>query len=150
MTQISKPIAFIKAGWHSEIVDRALEGFHAEFARQGHAPERVRVFDVPGAFEIPLHAQTLARTGRFSCVVGAALIVDGGIYRHDFVATTVVSALMQIQLATSIPMMSVLLTPHDFTTKEREAFFFDHFIKKGEEAARACLQTVESLARLSA
>lgn len=143
-------IAFVKAGWHSRIVDRALDGFKAELARQGRSETPVDVFDTPGAFEIPLHAQTLARTSRYAAVVGCALIVDGGIYRHEFVAETVVRALMQVQLATEVPMISVLLTPHHFHEHETHQSFFEaHFIAKGAEAARACVQTLASLAKLT-
>jgi 6,7-dimethyl-8-ribityllumazine synthase len=144
-------IAFIKAGWHADIVDRALEGFVAEMAKLGYPKNAIDVFDVPGGFEIPLHAQTLARTGKYAAVVGAALIVDGGIYRHEFVAETCVRALMQIQLETNVPMMSVMLTPHHFHEHDiHQDFFREHFVQKGAEAARACARTVESLNKIAA
>ncbi len=143
-------IAFVKAGWHAHIVDKALEGFLAELAQRGFSEKMVDVFDTPGAFEIPLHAQTLARTARYAAVVGAALVVDGGIYRHEFVAQTVVNALMQVQLTTEIPVFSVVLTPHHFHDNEtHHAFFQEHFVKKGAEAADACLKTLESLQKLT-
>ena len=44
---------------------------------------------------MPLHAKLLAKTGRYAGIVAAALVVDGGIYRHEFVAQSVVSGLMQ-------------------------------------------------------
>ena len=53
-------VAFIQATWHSELVDRARQGFVSEFGSD------VDTYEVPGAFEIPLHAQRLARTGRRS------------------------------------------------------------------------------------
>jgi 6,7-dimethyl-8-ribityllumazine synthase len=144
-------IAFVKAGWHSEIVNQALVGFRAEMARLDYPENMIDVFDTPGAFEIPLHAQTLARTAKYAAVVGAALVVDGGIYRHEFVAETVVAALMQVQLATEVPMFSVILTPHHFHDHDtHQTFFRDHFVQKGAEAARACVQTVQSLAGLTA
>ena len=59
-------------------------------------------------------AQTLAESGRYDAVVCAALVVDGGIYRHDFVAAAVVDGLMQVGLKTSVPILSVSLTPHQF------------------------------------
>lgn len=143
--------AFIKAGWHSDIVDRALEGFIAEIERLGHRPSSIDVYDVPGAFEIPLHAKKLAGTDEYDAIIGAALIVDGGIYRHDFVAETVVRALMQVQLETEIPMISMMLTPHHFHDHaEHQSFFDAHFVKKGAEAAQAAHKTVASLARLAA
>lgn len=143
-------IAFVKAGWHAEIVDKALEGFLAELARQGFSEKIVDVFDTPGAFEIPLHAQTLAKTARYAAIVGAALVVDGGIYRHDFVASTVVQALMQVQLTTEVPVFSVVLTPHHFHEHDtHQQFFREHFVQKGVEAAQACLKTLESLQKLT-
>ena len=104
------------------------------------------VLDVPGAFEIPLHAKRLALSGRYAAVVGCALVVDGGIYRHEFVATTVVNALMTLQLETGIPMLSAVLTPHHFHEHaEHRKYFHRHFAVKGTEAAQACVATVEGL-----
>ena len=144
-------IAFVHAQWHREIVEQAYVGFLEEMAALGFSPETVERFETPGAFEIPLHAQTLARTGRYAAVVGAAFVVDGGIYRHEFVAQTVVAALMQVQLATETPMFSVVLTPHHFHEHEvHQRFFHDHFRVKGQEAARACVGTLQSLAQLAA
>ena len=78
-------------------------------------------------------------------------MVDGGIYRHDFVASTVVQALMRVQLDTETPVFSVVLTPHHYQeTEVHNAFFHDHFKLKGVEAARAVYGTLESLARLAA
>jgi len=144
-------IAFVHALWHAEIVRQSHVGFVEEFERLGFPPETVERFETPGAFEIPLHAQTLARTGRYAAIVGAAFVVDGGIYRHDFVATTVVQALMRVQLDTETPVFSVVLTPHNYQeTDVHNAFFHDHFRLKGAEAARAVQGTLESLARLAA
>src|SRR3569623_2478986 len=103
-------LAFVQALWHREIVEQAHVGFLEEMAALGLGPETVELFETPGAFEIPLHAQTLAKSGRYAAVVGAAFVVDGGIYRHDFVAQTVVQALMQVQLSTETPIFSVVLT----------------------------------------
>lgn len=130
-------IAFIKARWHSDIVDQALKGFEADMAATGRAVE-ITAYDVPGAFEMPLLAKKLGQTGRFDAIVAAALVVDGGIYRHDFVAQAVVSGLMQAQMETGVPTFSVSLTPHHFQpTAEHIGFFSDHFVKKGAEAAHA-------------
>lgn len=145
----SAPVAFVRAAWHSGIVGKALEGFTAEFADLGFDPEGIDVFEVPGAFEIPLHAQRLARSGRYSAVVAAALVVDGGIYRHDFVASAVVDGLMRVQLDTDVPVFSVVLTPHHFHEhSEHVDYYTGHFVKKGAEAARAVAGTLTSLSAL--
>lgn len=136
----SLKIAFIKARWHAGIVDQALAGFKARVEELDLDAEVVS-FDVPGAFEMPLLAQKLAKTGEYQAVVAAALVVDGGIYRHDFVAQAVVTGLMDVQLKTEVPVFSVSLTPHHFQpTDEHQTFFTEHFVKKGQEAADAVAQ----------
>ncbi|MFK7997098.1 MAG: 6,7-dimethyl-8-ribityllumazine synthase [Granulosicoccus sp.] len=127
--------AFVKARWHADIVDQALAGF-----LQLVPEDDVQVFDVPGAFEMPLFARDLALTGNYSAVVAAALVVDGGIYRHEFVAQAVVNGLMQAGLETGVPILSVSLTPHHFQeTDHHTQIYKDHFVIKGREAAKAAL-----------
>jgi 6,7-dimethyl-8-ribityllumazine synthase len=130
-------IAYIKASWHAEIVYQSLVGFKAEMKALGVDFE-VTTYDVPGAFEMPLLAQKLGHSGKFDAIVAAALVVDGGIYRHDFVAQAVVSGLMTAQMETGVPTYSVSLTPHNFQSEPYfSAFFTAHFTEKGAEAARA-------------
>lgn len=143
---MTKPanIAFIKAQWHAQIVDQSLVGFEQEI---GDAT--VDVYNVPGAFEMPLLAKKLAQTGKYDAIVAAAFVVDGGIYHHAFVSAAVVDGLMQGQLETGVPMFSVSLTPHNFQeTPELIAFYTAHFVKKGIEAARAVKQTLAVYAAL--
>lgn len=137
--------AFIKANWHAEIVSRALDGFCDLIPH-----EQVDVFDAPGAFEMPLLARDLAASGRFAAVVAAALVVDGGIYRHDFVAQAVVDGLMRASLDTGVPVLSVSLTPHQYQdTDHHNAIYRAHFVEKGREAARAALMTGQTRALFS-
>ena len=144
-------IALVEAQWHADIVLQAREAFLAEMARQGVGAERIDLFAVPGAFEIPLHARRLALSGRYAAIVACALVVDGGIYRHEFVANTVVSALMQQQLDTGVPMFSAVLTPHHFHEHiEHRKYFQRHFAVKGTEVADACIRTLASLRRVDA
>lgn len=130
-------IAFIKAHWHADIVNQVFKGFEADMASQSRKVA-ISVYDVPGAFEMPLLAKKLGETGRFDAIVAAALVVNGGIYRHEFVAQAVVTGLMDAQMATGVPTFSVSLTPHHFHDSEvHHDFYFDHFLKKGAEAANA-------------
>ncbi len=147
----SGKIAFIRANWHREIVDRARIGFISEMENHGIFDSAIEIIDVPGAYEIPLLAKNLAKTGNYEVIVAAALVVDGGIYAHQFVASTVVSAMMQVQLELDIPILSVVLTPQHFDeSDERQKFFFDHFIIKGKEAAEACVMVLEQKAAVTA
>ncbi len=138
--------AFVKANWHADIVDRALDGFCELIPR-----EQVDVFDVPGAFEMPLLARDLAMTGRYGAVGSEAFVVYGGIYRHDFVAQAVVDGLMRAGLDSGVPVLSVSLTPHQYQeTAHHDAIFRAHFIEKGREAARAALSIGKTRAALAA
>jgi 6,7-dimethyl-8-ribityllumazine synthase len=142
-------LAFVQSTWHEEIVDCCRDSFLEEIGNLGVARDRVDLFRVPGAFEIPLHAKRLAVSGRYAAIVGAGLVIDGGIYRHDFVAEAVITGLMRVQLDTDVPIISAVLTPHHFHSHEDHASFFtEHFAVKGEEAARACAGTIRSLAQL--
>lgn len=141
MDQINKSskIAFIKASWHADIIQHCHASFIKEFSQRGWSSNQIDDFDVPGALEIPLLAKTLASTGKYSCIIASAFVVDGGIYRHEFVASTVLDALMNIQLATNTPILSAVLTPHNYQeTNAHDDFFAEHFKTKGLEAARAC------------
>ena len=136
-------IAVVSAGWHAEIVGQARQALLAELGRQGLPSERVDGFEVPGAFEIPLLAQRIARQGRHAAIVACGLVVDGGIYRHDFVAAAVIDGLMRVQLDTGVPVLSCVLTPHAFHEHaEHQDFFARHFVIKGQEVARALVQTL--------
>ena len=132
--------AFIKASWHSDIVDKALEGFCSIIP-----PDQVDVFDVPGAFEMPLVADDLASTNKYSAITAAAFVVDGGIYRHEFVAESVVQGLMKVSLDKKVPILSISLTPHQYQeTAHHNKIFKEHFVEKGREAAHAALMIVKT------
>jgi 6,7-dimethyl-8-ribityllumazine synthase len=136
--------AFVKAQWHADIVDRAYEGFVDTIPA-----EQVDVYDVPGAFEMPLMARDLAASGRYGAVICAAFVVDGGIYRHDFVAQSVVDGLMRAGLETGVPVLSVSLTPHHYQeTDHHNAIYRAHFVIKGREAAAAALGILKARAAL--
>lgn len=135
-------IALVQACWHRDIVDEFRDSFIKAVAESDS--RQVDVFEVPGAFEIPLRIKQLAATGEYAGIVATGLVVDGGIYRHEFVATAVIDGLMKVQLETGVPVFSGVLTPHDFMSEGRVEFFRQHFIIKGQEVAGACLEVLQS------
>ncbi len=154
MTIAVKPeanrIAVLRARWHAGIVDNCVDSFIEEWVRLGGSKADVDVIDVPGALEIPLHAQMLIKTGKYAAALGVAFVVDGGIYRHDFVAHAVLQGLMRVGLDTDTPVLSAVLTPHNFQESEAHiAFFKDHFVIKGKEAAHAAHAILSERAKLA-
>lgn len=142
----NKKIAFIQANWHQEIVGQSRIAFTEHLTTNSDINTTdIEVFDVPGSLEIPLLCQRLAQTRQYEIIIAAGLIIDGGIYRHEFVAATVLDAMMQVQLETDTPILSVVLTPQEFDeSDERIEYFYKHFSIKGKEAADACLQVIEN------
>jgi 6,7-dimethyl-8-ribityllumazine synthase len=142
-------VAFVQSSWHRDVVAECRIAFLEE-AEARHIPRAaIDIFEVPGSFEIPLHAQLLAKTRRYTAIVAAGLVVDGGIYRHEFVADTVIKALMDVQLRTEVPVFSAVLTPQQFHESQAHFDFFKkHFATKGAEVAAACADTLLSLERL--
>lgn len=139
-------LSIVSSTWHREIVAAGTTAMKAELERLGVPSGRIDHFEVPGAFEIPLHVKRLAASGAYEAIIACGLIVNGGIYRHEFVATAVMDGLMQVQLGMDIPVFSAVLTPRDFHEhEEHRQFFREHFVKKGEEVARACMEAMASL-----
>ena len=131
-------IAILHASWHTDIVLNCVEGFRTELNNRGYNLDNIDVIAVPGAYEIPLQAKLLAKSGRYAAIAATALVVDGGIYRHDFVAAAVCNGLMQVQLETEVPVLTAVLTPHNFHEHdEHKNYFSRHFVIKGHELANA-------------
>lgn len=146
MNQTTKKIAYIQAGWHKEIVEQAYGAFVENLKAGNISENQIDVYNVPGSLEIPLQAQYLANSGKYDLIVACGLIVNGGIYRHEFVNTAVIDGMMRVQLDTGVPILSVVLTPQNFhDSEEHKKFFFDHFKIKGKEAARAAIMTLANM-----
>ena len=145
----TKRLAFVQACWHREIVDQGRDAFVAEIGRHGISADQIDFYEVPGSLEIPLQAKLLAQTGKYATIVAAGFVVNGGIYRHEFVAQTVIDALMRVQLDTDVPIISLVLTPQHFHEHDaHQKFFHEHFKVKGAEVAVACVQTLENIEKV--
>ena len=138
-----RKVAVISASWHADLVVRTRDALFAELVTLGVDAAEIDRHEVPGAFEIPLLARSLARSGRYAAIVACALVVDGGIYRHEFVAHAVIDGLMRVQLDSDVPVLSAVLTPQAFHEHEVHArLVAEHLALKGREAARACVATL--------
>jgi len=145
----SDRVAFIQAGWHKDITNEGKKTFAEDMTKGGFPEKNIDYYEVPGSLEIPLQAQLLAKSGKYDAIVCTGLIVNGGIYRHEFVTTAVIDGIMRVSLDTEVPVLSVILTPINFHEhEEHNKFFFEHFKTKGREAASACLKTLDNMRAL--
>lgn len=136
---MTQKIALITANWHQDIVGSAEKSFRAAMKKAGFTGA-IDTYDVPGSLEIPLVGKQLLESG-YDIAIGIGFIVNGGIYRHEFVAQAVVDGIVNVSLQTGKPFLSVALTPITFTegNEHHEKFFTDHMVIKGQEAANACV-----------
>src|SRR5882724_10496174 len=144
--RFAKPqrVAFVQSAWHRDVVAEGRIAFLTEIEARHVARAQIDIFEVPGSFEIPLHAQLLAKTRRYTGIVAAGLVID-----DEYVADTVVKALMDVQLRTEVPVFSAVLTPQQFDESAAHIDFYrKHFATKGVEVAEACANTLLSLERL--
>src|SRR5437667_7364134 len=77
-------VAFVQSSWHREVVEECRIAFLSEIEARHIARSQVDIFEVPGSFEIPLHAQILAKTRRYTAIIAAGLVID-----DEYVAETV-------------------------------------------------------------
>jgi len=141
--RFAKPqrVAFVQSAWHRDVIDECRIAFLSEM--EARHISHIDVFEVPGSFEIPLHVQILAKTRRYTAIVAAGLVID-----DEYVAETVIRALMDVQLRTEVPVFSAVVTPQQFhETAAHVDFFRKHFATKGVEVAEACANTLLSLER---
>ncbi len=139
----SATVGLVKATWHADAVDAFAVSCSSEL-NNSNRQIQVNTYSVPGVVEIPLFTKKLIQSQTVDIVVVVGLIADHGIYRHDFVASTVMDATMKVQMDTGVPIIYGILTPQDFLSEGREDFFKKHFIKKGQEAARSVLATLDN------
>jgi len=146
-----RKVAYVQAGWHTEITDRCKEAFAAEMRRAEWDDSEIEYFSTPGSLELPLMAKKLAQSGDYAAICLSGLVIDGGIYRHEFVAQAVLSGIVQVSLETEVPVLSAVLTPQQFHEHETHVRFFqEHMLTKGRELAEACTSIVDAMAALPA
>jgi 6,7-dimethyl-8-ribityllumazine synthase len=100
--------AIVVARFYAELAERLLAGARAAFAEHGH--DAVEVFDVPGAFELPLGASYAARSGRFAGVACLGAVIRGETDHYDYVCAQAAEGVMRVQLDTGVPCAFGVLT----------------------------------------
>jgi 6,7-dimethyl-8-ribityllumazine synthase len=94
--------------FYDELAERLLAGARGAFEEAGDLD--VEVFDVPGAFELPLAASYAARTGRFAGVACLGAVIRGETDHYDFVCSEAARGVMRVQLDTGVPCAFGVLT----------------------------------------
>lgn len=136
-------LAIVVSRFNPEVTEGLLGGAKAHLAEQGAPIQEDDILEAPGAFELPLIAQTLVRSGRYDGVICLGCVVKGDTAHFEFISLSAAIGLMQAGLATETPISFGILTT--YTDEQALVRSREDFANKGREAAAACLETALTL-----
>jgi 6,7-dimethyl-8-ribityllumazine synthase len=105
---VSASYAIVVGRFYEDLAGRLVSGARAAFVQAGH--DDIAVFDVPGAYELPLAASYAARSGRYAGVACLGAVIRGETDHYEFVCTQTASGIMRVQLDTGVPCAFGVLT----------------------------------------
>ena len=132
-------IAIVVARFNEYITERLLEGCLEELQKNGILRSKVQVFWVPGAFEIPLVAQRLAKKKTVDAVICLGCIIKGETHHYELVAEATAKGLMEVALQAGKPVVFEVLATE--TVALAQARSQTKGINKGRDAARTAMET---------
>ena len=130
--------AIVVSRWNDALTSSLKAGAQRALLESGAAEDSIETFVVPGAFELPLAAQTAAETGRFDAVIALGVVIRGDTPHFDFVAGQASAGIMQASLKTGVPVMFGLVTTN--TVEQAEARCGQDDGNKGYEAALSAIE----------
>lgn len=145
MNAFSPRFAVVVSQFNAEVTEGLLAGALAYLRSQSVAVESEDIFKASGAFEIPLIAQTLAATGRYSGVICLGCVIKGDTAHFEFISLGTATGIMQSMLTTRIPISFGILTTYTEDQAIARSRLTDLAQNKGQEAAAACWETAKTL-----
>ncbi|HVR46466.1 MAG TPA: 6,7-dimethyl-8-ribityllumazine synthase [Candidatus Binatia bacterium] len=113
--------AIVVARFYPEIADRLVEGAKTALRACNVAADHVSVYEVPGCFEVPVACRNLIEADRFDALVALGAVVRGETPHFDFVAGECARGIMDVQLATGVPIGFGILTTDNLEQAEERA-----------------------------
>jgi 6,7-dimethyl-8-ribityllumazine synthase len=132
--------AVVVSRFNEEIVEGLLRGARTALAEAGVDSRDITIVRVPGAFEIPLTARRLAKTGRFDAVVCLGCLIKGDTMHFEYIASAVSEGIMAVSADTGLPVTFGVLTT--LTEEQAVARAGEGAANKGREAAKAAVEMV--------
>lgn len=143
---VSGRYALLVSRWNGFVVEHLKEGALDALRRHGVADGQITVIYAPGAFEMPLVAQKLARSGDYDAIVALGAVIRGGTPHFEYVAGECTKGLAQVAMDAGIPVAFGVLTVDSIEQAiERSGTKAGN---KGAEAALTALEMVSLLGKL--
>ena len=140
--------AVVASRFNDEIVDGLLRGAIDCLREHGTGTEGIRVYRVPGAFEIPLIASLLAKTKQFDAIVAVGALVRGDTPHFEYIASQMTMHLSRAALDSGVPVAYGVITCN--TIEQAEARSGSGSGNKGWEAALAAIEMANLIKKLNA
>jgi 6,7-dimethyl-8-ribityllumazine synthase len=105
---VSDRYSIAVARFYEDLAERLVAGAQRAFTEAGHEP--ADVYDVPGAFELPLAALHLAQSGRYAGVACLGAVIRGETDHYDYVCSEAARGIQDVQLRTGVPCAFGVLT----------------------------------------
>jgi len=141
-----KKFGIVLSRFNSFIAERLLEGAIDALVRSGASDKEIEVARVPGAYEIPLIAQKMARSKRYHAVICLGAVIRGATPHFDYVAGEVAKGVAQVGLETGIPVLFGVLTTDTIEQAIERAG--SKAGNKGAECAIAAIEMVNLLSEM--
>jgi len=136
----------IASRFNDFIVDRLIGGAVDYLLRHGAVRENITLIRVPGAFEMPLVAQKVARSGKADAIICVGAVIRGATPHFDFVCSEATKGIAHVSLDTGVPIGFGLLTTDTLEQSIERAGSKGG--NKGVEAAAAALETLRVLQQI--
>lgn len=107
---MSDRFAIVRAVFYEDLAERLTAGARRALDEEGIGDDRVDVYDVPGAFELPLAAKTCAQSRRYAAVICLGAVIRGETDHYDYVCAAAAQGIEQAQLDTGVPCAFGVLT----------------------------------------
>lgn len=141
-----KKFGIVLSRFNSFIAERLLEGALDTLTRSGAEDDKIEVARVPGAYELPLVAQKMARSGRYDAVICLGVIIRGSTPHFDFVANEAAKGIAQVGMDTGVPILFGVLTTETIEQAIERAG--SKAGNKGSDVAAAAIEMVDLLGQL--
>ena len=141
-------VGIVAARFNEFIVSKLLSGCEDGLLRHGVRSEDIAVAWVPGAFEIPLAAQTMAKSGKYDAVITLGAVIRGATSHYDYVCAEVSKGVANVSLNTGVPVLFGVLTTDTIEQAIERAG--TKAGNKGAECAQGAIEMVNLIRALEA
>ena len=141
-------VGIVCARFNEFIVSKLLGGCEDTLLRHGVQAEDISVAWVPGAFEIPLIASKMARSGKYDAVIALGAVIRGNTSHYDYVCSEVSKGIAAVALESGIPVMFGVLTTDTIEQAIERAG--TKAGNKGSECAQGAIEMVNLIRALDA